>query len=55
MGANIVMLAAVVGATGLVSREALVDAVNQGSPQRFRDLNSRALELGFRLGQEAAR
>lgn len=54
VGANIVMLAAVVGATGLVAVQALTDAVLDGSPPRFRDLNSRALELGFRLGHEVA-
>ena len=54
VGANIVMLAAVVGATGLVAVQALTDAVLDGSPPRFRDLNSRALELGFRLGYEVA-
>jgi len=54
VGANTVMLAAVVGATGLVAVQALTDAVLDGSPPRFRDLNSRALELGFRLGYEVA-
>lgn len=54
IGANIVMLAAVVGATGVVSVEALSEAVAEGSPPRFRDLNSRALDLGFRLGRESA-
>lgn len=49
VGANIVMLAACVAATGLVKPEALVRAVSEGSPARFRDLNSRALELGFSL------
>lgn len=54
VGANIVMLAAVVGATGMVTVEAFTDAVLDGSPPRFRDLNARALELGFRLGHEVS-
>lgn len=54
VGANIVMLAAVVGATGLVTVQALTNAVLEGSPPRFRDLNSRALDLGFGLGREVA-
>ncbi|TFH34718.1 MAG: 2-oxoacid:ferredoxin oxidoreductase subunit gamma [Dehalococcoidia bacterium] len=54
VGANIVMLAAVVAATGLVTCEALTNAVCEGSPPRFRDLNAQAVELGFRLGREVA-
>ncbi len=55
VGANIVMLAAVVEITGLVTEGALAEAVLEGSPSRFRDLNQKALELGFALGREAAR
>jgi 2-oxoglutarate ferredoxin oxidoreductase subunit gamma len=54
LGANIVMLAAVVVATGLVSAEALTAAVDEGSPPRFRDLNMRAVELGVRLGHDVS-
>lgn len=50
LGANIVMLAAVVTATGIVSRDALERAVADGSPARFRELNERAMDLGFALG-----
>ncbi len=50
LGANIVMLAAVVAATQVVSRDALARAVTEGSPSRFRDLNERAVDLGFALG-----
>ena len=53
VGANIVMLAAVVAVTGLVTGQALTDAVLEGSPPRFRELNQEALELGFGLGREA--
>lgn len=55
VGANIIMLAAVVAAAGLVSGEKLTEAVLDGSPPRFRELNARALELGFGLGREIAR
>ncbi len=54
VGANIVMLAAVVAIAGLVTREALTAAVMEGSPSRFRELNQKALELGFALAREAA-
>jgi 2-oxoglutarate ferredoxin oxidoreductase subunit gamma len=54
VGANIVMLGAVVAVTRLVTEQALADAVAEGSPPRFRDLNRKALELGFRLGRETA-
>jgi len=54
LGANIVMLAAVVCATGLVSADALAAAVEEGSPPRFRELNARAVELGFRLGHDVS-
>jgi 2-oxoglutarate ferredoxin oxidoreductase subunit gamma len=53
VGANIAMLGAVVAVTGLVSRQALTDAVAEGSPPRFLDLNLRALDLGFQLGRDA--
>lgn len=52
VGANIIMLAAVATAAGLVSRDCLTEAVLEGSPPRFRDLNARALELGFGLGSQ---
>ena len=54
LGANIVMLAAVVAITGLVTETSLVEAVTEGSPSRFHDLNQKALALGFSLGREAA-
>lgn len=50
LGGNIVMLAAVIAFTGIVSVDALEQAVMDGSPARFRELNERAVDLGFALG-----
>ena len=51
LGANIVMLGAVVIATGVAGCDALRTVVCDKSPARFRDLNLRALEIGFDLGR----
>ncbi|MBN1857082.1 MAG: 2-oxoacid:acceptor oxidoreductase family protein [Dehalococcoidia bacterium] len=55
LGANIVMLAAVVQYGGIVGNESLVRAVEDISPGRFRDQNLRALELGFQIGSDRLR
>ncbi len=47
--ANIVMLGALVAATGVVSREAIRKAVLDSVPKGTEDLNMKALELGFEL------
>jgi 2-oxoglutarate ferredoxin oxidoreductase subunit gamma len=49
--ANIVMLAASAAITGMVTKEALIWAITENVSTRFRDLNVRALEVGFRLGK----
>jgi 2-oxoglutarate ferredoxin oxidoreductase subunit gamma len=54
LGANIVMLAAVNAAAGLVSPEALAAVVAERSPARFRKQNLTALEAGAALGCELA-
>jgi len=51
--ANMVILAAAVSLTGVVSRETLVEAVEEGVASRFKELNLRALEKGFALGEAA--
>jgi len=51
--ANIVILAAAVGITKMVSRNALISAIKGNIPERFKDLNLKAVELGFKLGNEA--
>ncbi len=50
--ANIVMLGAVVTATGIVSREAIEQAVLDSVPKGTEDLNMAALRRGFELGEE---
>jgi 2-oxoglutarate ferredoxin oxidoreductase subunit gamma len=51
--ANIVILGAAAAITGMVTKEALIAAISENVSARFRDLNVKALELGFRLGKEA--
>lgn len=51
--ANIVILSAAVAITGIVSRDALTAAIEKNIPERFRALNLKAVELGFKLGGEA--
>ena len=50
--ANIVMLGAVVTATGIISREAIEQAVLDSVPKGTEDLNMTALRRGFELGEE---
>ncbi|MEN6513500.1 2-oxoacid:ferredoxin oxidoreductase subunit gamma [Methanoculleus sp.] len=51
--ANIVMIGALVAATGIVSREAIERAVLDSVPRGTEDLNLRALKRGFELGERA--
>jgi 2-oxoglutarate ferredoxin oxidoreductase subunit gamma len=48
-----VILGAAAAITGMVSKEALIAAISENVSARFKDLNVKALELGFRLGNEA--
>lgn len=50
--ANIVMLGALVAATGVVSREAIEKAVLDSVPKGTEKLNTDALMAGFALGEE---
>ncbi len=47
IAANIVFLAAIASLSGVVSREALEKAVRKLVPQRFLEVNLRALEIGW--------
>ncbi len=49
--ANMVMLGATVEQTRVVTREALLAAVEGTVEPRFRDLNLKAVEIGFKLGE----
>jgi 2-oxoglutarate ferredoxin oxidoreductase subunit gamma len=50
--ANIVILGAVAAITGLVTKTALIAAIAENVSARFKELNVKALELGFRLGSQ---
>jgi len=50
--ANIVILGASAAITGMVTFVVQVAATTENVSARFRDLNVRALELGYRLGSE---
>lgn len=50
---NILSLGFVVGVTQIVSKEAVEQAVRANVKAAFADLNVKALELGFKLAQEA--
>ena len=50
--ANIVMLCAAVAITRVVKKDALLSAIRENVDERFLDLNLKACELGFSLGEE---
>ena len=47
--ANIIMLGAFSGITRIVSKEAITSAVRENVPERFAEMNIKALALGFEL------
>ncbi|NMC70496.1 MAG: 2-oxoacid:ferredoxin oxidoreductase subunit gamma [Myxococcales bacterium] len=53
-GANIVMLGVVLGATGVLAREPVEEAIRRTVRPRFHEANLRALALGFDLGRPLA-
>jgi 2-oxoglutarate ferredoxin oxidoreductase subunit gamma len=54
MAANVVMLGYIVGATDIVSREAVEEAIRTTVKPRILDLNMAALEAGINLAAEQA-
>lgn len=50
--ANIVMLGAMAAVTGIASKGALAAAIKENVSERFMELNLKALEAGYRLGNE---
>jgi 2-oxoglutarate ferredoxin oxidoreductase subunit gamma len=52
--ANVVALGAVIGLTGVVSKEAGEEAVLRKVPEAFKDLNKKAYSLGYTKGKELA-
>lgn len=53
--ANIVILGASVAITRIVSRQALVASITETVEERFRELNLKALELGYKLGKDISK
>ena len=51
--ANIILLGAAVEITGLMDKEVLKKAIEEGVRERFRELNLKAVEIGFTLGKQA--
>jgi 2-oxoglutarate ferredoxin oxidoreductase subunit gamma len=52
--ANVVALGAVIGLTGVVSKDAGEQAVLRKVPAAFKDLNKKAYDLGYTKGKELA-
>jgi len=53
MFANIIALGALVGATGIVTKESLLAAVLHRVPRGTEEINTKALELGLAMGKGA--
>lgn len=53
--ANMILLGAIAALTGVVSREALLKAVEQRVPKGTIETNLKAVELGYKLAQEVKR
>jgi 2-oxoglutarate ferredoxin oxidoreductase subunit gamma len=51
--ANIVMVGALAAVASPVTRNAIIDSVMESVPDRFKELNRRALDAGFQAGEEA--
>jgi len=50
---NICMLGAVIGLTGLVKPESIMKSLENRIPADFLEMNRKALDIGFKLGEEA--
>lgn len=48
--ANIIMLGALTGVSDIISKEAMTQAVLSMVPEKTKDLNSRAIEIGYEYG-----
>ena len=51
MAANIIILSAAVEMTDVVSKKELKSAIEEIIPERLRELNLKAMNIGFRLGR----
>lgn len=50
--ANIVILGASVALTGIASKQSLVSSIKEHVQERFKQLNLKALEVGYKLGED---
>ena len=48
--ANVIILGAIVKMTDIVSKEALISATKESVPERFREINAKAVDIGFSFG-----
>jgi 2-oxoglutarate ferredoxin oxidoreductase subunit gamma len=53
--ANIVMIGFFTGATGIFEKQVILDAVLGSVPAKFKDLNVKAFERGYELGEKVSR
>ena len=51
IAANVIILSAAVEMTGVVTKKALKSAIEEIIPERLRQLNLKAMDIGFRLGR----
>jgi 2-oxoglutarate ferredoxin oxidoreductase subunit gamma len=51
IAANVIILSAAVEMTGIVSKKALKSAIEEIIPERLRELNLKAVDIGFRMGR----
>jgi 2-oxoglutarate ferredoxin oxidoreductase subunit gamma len=51
MTANVIILSAAVEITDVVSKRGLKSAIEEMIPERLRELNLKAMNIGFRLGR----
>ena len=50
IAANVVILSAAVEMTGIVTKKSLKSAIEEIIPERLRELNLKAMNIGFRIG-----
>jgi len=51
IAANVIILSAAVEITGIVTKKALKSAIEEIIPERQRELNLKAMDIGFRMGK----
>ncbi len=55
MVANIIALGAAVEISKVVTKDALISAIEEHIPERFKEMNLKAVNIGFNLGREGSR